>query len=212
MTRSVNVWFAADKLALRYVCLPVLLVNPVCIVSPMLHTHLVSIQPLSKGKRVNPKTLNKASTLEYRPALYKIQAYFHTVFQSSLAQCGPPTTKFSPNVHILSSTAYSKQPTSHFHTQTTKFIPNAQIHSSTAYLKQSTSNSTPKLQNSAQMLKFFHPRPTQNNPLPISTPKLQNSATILQFFHPLPTQNSLRPLACWDLGSNPTGGMDVCLL
>ena len=22
----------------------------------------------------------------------------------------------------------------------------------------------------------------------------------------------LRPLACWDLDSNPTGGMDVCLL
>jgi hypothetical protein len=62
------------------------------------------------------------------------------------------------------------------------------------------------------MFIFFHPRPTQNNPLPISTPKLQNSATILQFFQPLPTQNSLRPLACWDLGSNPTGGMDVCLL
>ena len=50
------------------------------------------------------------------------------------------------------------------------------------------------------MFKFFHPRPTQNNPLPISTPKLHNSATILKFFHPLLTQNSLRPLACWDCG------------
>jgi hypothetical protein len=23
---------------------------------------------------------------------------------------------------------------------------------------------------------------------------------------------SLRPLVCWDMGSNPAGGMDVCLL
>jgi hypothetical protein len=152
-----------------------------------------------------------------------------------------PTTKLSQNVHILSSRAYLKQPTSHFHTQKNsgqmlKFfhtrppqnnplpISTPKLQNSAQMLNffhtRSTQNnplnplpiSTPKLQNATQMLKLFHPRLTQNIPLLICTPQLQISATILQFFHPLPTQNSLRPLACWYLGSNPTGGMDVSLL
>jgi len=199
MTRSVNVWFAADKLALRYVCLPVLLVNPVCIVSPMLHTHLVSIQPLSKGKRVNPKTLNKAMHSWISPSIIQNSGLLSHCFSVFVGTVRSPNYKIQPKcsysfIHGLLKTTHFPFPhpnykihpkcsnpfihgllkTIHFqfHTQTTKFSPNAQILSSTAYSKQSTSHFH------SQTTKFSHNSPILSS---AANSKQSAAASLLRF-------------------------------
>ena len=99
-----------------------------------------------------------------------------------MSQCGPPATKFSPNVQTLSSMAHLKQSTSHFHSQTLKKSHNSKILAPTADSKQFNSHlytQSTKFSQTSQILASMADSIQSNSHLHIQTTKFSHNSQIL---------------------------------